>query len=49
MLVSSVPLSETHAHGGAAANGDEGLELAYDPQPGQRTVGHERQALAHAA
>jgi hypothetical protein len=37
MLVSSVPLSETHM-AGAAANCDEGLKLAYDPQPGQRTV-----------
>jgi hypothetical protein len=45
MLVGSVPLSET-IHGRATANGDDGIELARDPQPRQRGIGHQRQALA---
>jgi hypothetical protein len=45
MLVGSVPLSET-IHGRATANGDDGIELARDPQPRQRGIGHQRQTLA---
>jgi len=40
-----VPLSEVF-HGRATANGDDGIELARDPQPRQRGIGHQRQALA---
>ena len=45
MLVNSVPLSETHV-AGRAALGDDGIELASDPQARQRGVGDQRQAFA---
>jgi hypothetical protein len=45
MLVSSVPVSEV-IHGRATPNGDDGTELARDPQPRQRGIGRQRQALA---
>ena len=44
MPVSSVPLSETHIAGRPRA-GDDGIELAHDPQAGQRGIGDQRQAF----
>ena len=44
MLVSSVPLSETHM-AGPAALGDDGVELAGDPTARERGVGHQAQAF----
>ena len=45
MLVSSVPLSETHIDR-TTAQGDDGIQLAHHSQTRQRGVGDQRQAFA---